>query len=83
LEISKNLAIEIHPSIDGGITLGTSDFSGGTLTCHYTEVPAIVQITTQTTHNHICGCSKSWKPDGAIFSQIAVVGTRSCQSDRK
>lgn len=25
-------------------------------------------------HNHVCGCTKCWKPDGAIFSQIAVVG---------
>jgi S-(hydroxymethyl)glutathione synthase len=74
LEDSKDLAIKIHPSIDGGITSGNSDFSGGTLTCHCTESPVIVQITTQTAHNHVCGCSKCWKPDRAIFSQISVVG---------
>ena len=83
MEDSKDLAIEIHPSIDVGITLGNRGFSGGTLTCHCTEAPVIVQISTQTAHNHVCGCSKSWKPNGVIFSQIAVVGTRSCQGDRK
>ena len=24
-------------------------------------------------HNHACGCSKCWKPDGALFSVIGVV----------
>jgi S-(hydroxymethyl)glutathione synthase len=24
-------------------------------------------------HNHLCGCSKCWKPEGATFAQIAVV----------
>jgi S-(hydroxymethyl)glutathione synthase len=24
-------------------------------------------------HNHVCGCTKCWKPAGALFSQVAVV----------
>jgi S-(hydroxymethyl)glutathione synthase len=24
-------------------------------------------------HNHLCGCSKCWKPAGALFAQVAVV----------
>ena len=28
----------------------------------------------QTAHNHVCGCTKCWKPAGAVFSQVAVVG---------
>lgn len=24
-------------------------------------------------HNHACGCSKCWKPEGALFSLVAVV----------
>jgi S-(hydroxymethyl)glutathione synthase len=24
--------------------------------------------------NHVCGCTKCWKPSGATFAQIAVVG---------
>jgi S-(hydroxymethyl)glutathione synthase len=32
-----------------------------------------VRISSQTAHNHVCGCTKCWKPDGAIFSMVAVV----------
>jgi S-(hydroxymethyl)glutathione synthase len=31
-----------------------------------------VTITSQTAHNHVCGCTKCWKPAGATFSQVAV-----------
>ena len=24
-------------------------------------------------HNHACGCTKCWKPEGAIFSVVGVV----------
>ena len=27
----------------------------------------------QCAHNHVCGCTKCWKPEGALFSQVAVV----------
>jgi S-(hydroxymethyl)glutathione synthase len=33
-----------------------------------------VRIGAQVAHNHACGCSKCWKPAGALFAQIAVVG---------
>jgi S-(hydroxymethyl)glutathione synthase len=26
-------------------------------------------------HNHVCGCTKCWKPAGSLFSQVAVVGS--------
>jgi S-(hydroxymethyl)glutathione synthase len=32
-----------------------------------------VTIKGQCAHNHVCGCTKCWKPDGALFSQVAVV----------
>ena len=63
----------IHPAIDSGILLGASDFAGGTLVCHCTKDPVEVRITSQTAHNHACGCTKCWKPDGALFSLVAVV----------
>jgi S-(hydroxymethyl)glutathione synthase len=25
------------------------------------------------THNHACGCSKCWKPEGALFSIVGVI----------
>ena len=30
-------------------------------------------ITAQSAYNHVCGCTKCWKPNGALFSQVAVV----------
>lgn len=66
--------VKIHPSVDGGIWKGSPTFSGGTLRCKCASNPVEVRIDGQTAHNHICGCSKCWKPKGALFSLIAVVG---------
>jgi S-(hydroxymethyl)glutathione synthase len=32
-----------------------------------------VSIRSQAAHNHVCGCTKCWKPKGSLFSQVAVV----------
>ena len=66
--------IKIHPAIDSGVKPGSADFSGGTLTCKCASDPVKVTVSAQTAHNHACGCTKCWKPEGAIFSQVAVVG---------
>ncbi|GGF73578.1 glutathione-dependent formaldehyde-activating enzyme [Paracoccus acridae] len=66
-------AVLIHPAVDGGIKRARPDFSGGTLTCKCTTNPVKVRVGAQTAHNHVCGCTKCWKPEGAIFSQVAVV----------
>lgn len=65
--------VKIHPAVDGGIKPGNPNFAGGTLTCHCSSNPVKVRVGAQTAHNHVCGCTKCWKPDGAIFSQVAVV----------
>ncbi|NDV48707.1 MULTISPECIES: S-(hydroxymethyl)glutathione synthase [Roseobacteraceae] len=65
--------VKIHPQVDGGITPARPDFAGGTLRCKCSSDPVVVRIGAQTAHNHVCGCTKCWKPDGAVFSQIAVV----------
>lgn len=66
--------VKIHPAVDNGVKSGSSGFSGGTLKCKCSSDPVIVEISAQTAHNHVCGCTKCWKPDGATFAQIAVVG---------
>ena len=66
-------SVMIHPSVDGGIKQGSSSFSGGTLTCRCSQNPVKVAVKAQVAHNHACGCSKCWKPAGAIFSVVAVV----------
>ncbi len=67
------MAISIHPSVDNGIKPAAKDFAGGTLTCKCTDKPVKVAIRSQSAHNHACGCTKCWKPKGALFSVVAVV----------
>ena len=66
-------AISIHPLVDHGIKQGSDTFAGGTLVCRCTSEPVKVRIKGQIAHNHACGCTKCWKPPGAIFSVVAVV----------
>lgn len=65
--------IHIHPAVDNGIKPAAPNFSGGTLTCLCATDPVTVEIKSQVAHNHVCGCTKCWKPAGALFSQVAVV----------
>ena len=64
---------KLHPALDSGIAATSPDFTGGTLVCACTDKPVRVRVEGQIAHNHACGCTKCWKPEGAIFSQIAVV----------
>ncbi len=66
--------VKIHPAVDNGVRAGSDTFAGGTISCLCTQNPVEVSISAQTAHNHICGCTKCWKPAGADFSQVAVVG---------
>lgn len=65
-------AISIHPKIDNGVKPGASNFAGGTLVCKCSTDPVEVTVKTQSAHNHACGCTKCWKPQGATFSLVAV-----------
>jgi S-(hydroxymethyl)glutathione synthase len=66
-------SIKIHPAVDGGVKPASADFAGGTLVCGCVDKPVTVAISGQVTHDHVCGCTKCWKPDGALFSVVAVV----------
>jgi S-(hydroxymethyl)glutathione synthase len=68
-----NAAVSIHPSVDNGIRAAVEGFSGGTLSCHCPDESVTVSISGQSAHNHVCGCTKCWKPEGALFSMVAVV----------
>jgi len=67
-------AVKIHPAVDSGIAPEQPGFEGGTLSCHCATDPVTVEIGAQVAYNHVCGCTKCWKPDGSLFSQVAVVG---------
>jgi len=65
--------IRLHPSIDQGVKPGSPNFTGGTLVCKCAQAPVKVAIKGQIAYNHACGCTKCWKPAGAVFSVVAVV----------
>ena len=65
--------IRIHPSVDTGLKPGTGNFNGGTLSCKCPQDPVQIKIDGNIAHNHACGCTKCWKPSGAVFSVVAVV----------
>jgi S-(hydroxymethyl)glutathione synthase len=68
------MAVKIHPAVDNGVKPGTGNFAGGTLVCKCTSSPVTVSLKGDVSFNHVCGCTKCWKPAGATFAQIAVLG---------
>jgi S-(hydroxymethyl)glutathione synthase len=77
--MTMNSAVHIHPAVDEGIPPEAPDFAGGTLTCLCATDPVTVEIKGQVAHNHVCGCTKCWKPAGSLFSQVAVVPRENLQ----
>ena len=68
-----NAQTHIHPAVDHGLKAGVAGFSGGTLNCKCTDRPVKVEVKSNALHNHVCGCTKCWKPEGSVFSMVAVV----------
>ncbi len=66
------MAIKLHPALDNGIASESPDFAGGVLVCACSDRPVRVRVEGQIAHNHACGCTKCWKPDGAMMSIVAV-----------
>lgn len=66
-------SVKIHPAVDNGLKPAASNFAGGVLRCNCAQNTVEVAIKGQCAHNHVCGCTKCWKPKGAMFSQVAVV----------
>lgn len=67
------MSTSIHPAVDGGVRKGADGFTGGTLRCKCSTDPVEVKIGAQVAFNHACGCTKCWKPAGALFSVVGVV----------
>jgi S-(hydroxymethyl)glutathione synthase len=63
----------IHPAVDNGIKGAAANFGGGTLYCKCSDKKVAVSVKSQSAHNHVCGCTKCWKPSCSLFSQVAVV----------
>jgi S-(hydroxymethyl)glutathione synthase len=72
---AKAKPISLHPFLNKGVFgKAKKNFAGGTLTCNCATNAVVIEIKGQTAHNHACGCSKCWKPTGAMFSIVAVTG---------
>ena len=67
------MTVHIHPSVDNGVKKGSGSFAGGTLVCKCKDKQVKVGVKGDVAHNHACGCTQCWKPDGVIFSVVAVV----------
>jgi S-(hydroxymethyl)glutathione synthase len=67
------MSVKIHPAVDNGRKPAAPGFAGGTLTCQCSQNKVEISVGAQCAHNHVCGCTKCWKPSGALFSQVAVV----------
>lgn len=61
----------IHPAVDAGMPTGKGS-DRLVLRCACARDCVEVTVTSTPRHNHLCGCSKCWKPEGALFAQIAV-----------
>ena len=67
-------AILIYPAVDAGPEACLPrTLQAGRSFNKCARDPVEVSIKGQCAHNHVCGCTKCWKPNGALFSQIAVV----------
>jgi len=66
-------AVHIHPCVDAGVRPGSANFNGGTLVCKCAQNPVKVRVESNIAYNHACGCTKCWKPEGTVFSIVAVV----------
>ncbi|MBN8949038.1 MULTISPECIES: S-(hydroxymethyl)glutathione synthase [unclassified Rhizobium] len=64
--------VAIHPTVDSGYRATDASFGGGTLVCNCTSNAVKVKVKSDIAHNHACGCTKCWKPEGAVFSVVAV-----------
>jgi S-(hydroxymethyl)glutathione synthase len=67
------MPVSIHPSVDNGVRPAAANLAGGKLHCRCASDRVEVTLSAQTAHNHVCGCTKCWKPDGATFSMVAVI----------
>ena len=66
--------VKLHPLIDSGVRKGSKLKDGGKLFCKCAwSKRVVVDLGSNVVHNHACGCSKCWKPDGALFAVIGVV----------
>ncbi|NIB41777.1 S-(hydroxymethyl)glutathione synthase [Pseudomaricurvus alkylphenolicus] len=78
---NKTCGFSLHPVVDKGHfrEAGSNIEAVGKLHCHCVREKIEISVSERSSHNHLCGCSICWKPQGALFSQVAVVPTDSLE----
>ena len=71
----KSAAVSLHPAVDNGTSRSCARSTATTLRCLCAADQVEVRLSRPIYHNHLCGCSKCWKPSGALFAQTAVVSS--------
>ena len=66
-------SVAIHPAVDNGIKPAKRASQAARSRACAARIAVSVAIKGQSAHNHVCGCTKCWKPKGALFSQVAAV----------
>jgi S-(hydroxymethyl)glutathione synthase len=85
-EAFRDASVSLHPAVDSGLAAKRTGVSGAELRCLCAADPVVVAVSLPIYHNHLCGCSKCWKPEGAMFAQTAVVvreGVQVTENDAK
>ncbi|MGH1423862.1 MAG: SRPBCC family protein [Pseudooceanicola sp.] len=70
-EAMEQADVEIHPSVGCDATADAPE--SFTLSCACSSAMIEIEVQAPIRHNHLCGCSQCWKPDGALLAEIAVV----------
>ncbi|SFE42038.1 S-(hydroxymethyl)glutathione synthase [Roseivivax sediminis] len=65
--------VALHPLFDAGLPERAENFPGSALRCHCPEDRVVIEVAAQSVHPHLCGCTRCWKPVGALFSLVAAV----------
>lgn len=66
-------SIQLHPSVGSSAVRSVSEAT--VLRCACPDDVVELTLTAPVAHDHLCGCSKCWKPDGALFARTAVVAS--------
>ena len=74
-EQMKLARVSLHPAVDSGVKPRGEERIGTTLRCLCKTDRVEIRVTRPIHHNHLCGCSKCWKPAGSLFAQTAVVSS--------
>ena len=70
-EALRDWPVPLHPAVGKSIAKTTVEPFVARCRCIANAVE--IEVSQPVEHNHLCGCSKCWRPPGATFAQVAVV----------